>query len=66
MSKELLKLLESMRHHSWKYIVTLNEAWFYLSIFLLITNQFDSVQEMKFHKGRVISEDHVDSPLEPS
>jgi hypothetical protein len=30
-SKELLKLLESMRYHSWKYIVTLNEAWFYLS-----------------------------------
>jgi hypothetical protein len=29
---ELLKLLESMRHHSWKYIVTLDEAWFYLFI----------------------------------
>jgi hypothetical protein len=26
MSTELLKLLESMRHHSWKYRVTLGEA----------------------------------------
>jgi hypothetical protein len=52
LSKELLKLLESMRYHSWKYIVTLDEAWFYLSIFLLITNQFGSVQKMKLHKGR--------------
>jgi hypothetical protein len=41
MSKELLKLLESRRHHSRKFLVTLDEAWFYLSIFLLITNQFD-------------------------
>jgi hypothetical protein len=31
-SKELLKLLESMRHHSWKYRVTLGEAWFDRSI----------------------------------
>jgi hypothetical protein len=38
MLKELLELLESMRHHSWKYIVTLDEAWFDLLIFLLITN----------------------------
>jgi hypothetical protein len=38
MSTELLKLLESMRHYAWKCIVTLDEAWFYLSIFLLITN----------------------------
>jgi hypothetical protein len=38
MSKELLKLLESIRHHSWKYIVTFEEAWFYLLIFLLIMN----------------------------
>jgi len=66
MSKELLKLLESMRHHSWKYIVTLDEAWFYLSIFLLITNQFGSVQKMKLHKGRVISEDDADGRLEPT
>jgi hypothetical protein len=34
MSKELLKLLEFMRHHLWKYIMTLDEAWFDLSIFL--------------------------------
>jgi hypothetical protein len=34
MSKELLKLFESIRLHSWKYVVTLDEAWFYLSIFL--------------------------------
>jgi hypothetical protein len=51
MSKELLKLLESMRNHSWEYIVTLNEARFY-SIFLLITNQFGSLQKMKLHKGK--------------
>jgi hypothetical protein len=35
MSKGLLKLLESMRHHSWKYIVRFDEGWFYPSIFLL-------------------------------
>jgi hypothetical protein len=42
MSKELLKLLGFMKHHSWKYIVTFDEAWFYLSIFILITNSFGS------------------------
>jgi hypothetical protein len=31
MSKESLKLLESMRHHSWKYRLTLDEGWLYLS-----------------------------------
>jgi hypothetical protein len=31
-SKELLKLLEFRRHHSWKYIITLREASFYLSL----------------------------------
>jgi hypothetical protein len=31
MSKELLKLLEFMKYDSWKYIMTLDEAWFYLS-----------------------------------
>jgi hypothetical protein len=51
MSKDLLKLLESRRHHSWKYIMTLDEARFYLLIFLLITSQFGSVQKMKLHKG---------------
>jgi hypothetical protein len=72
MSKELLKLLESMRHHSWKYLKTLAETWFdlsiflsfYLFIFLLITNQFGSVQKMKLYKGRVISEDDFDSRRE--
>jgi hypothetical protein len=39
---------------------------FYLSIFLLITNQFGSVRKMKLHKGRIISEDDVDSCLEPT
>jgi hypothetical protein len=38
MSKELLKLLESMGHHLWKFILTLDEAWFHRSIFRLITN----------------------------
>jgi hypothetical protein len=52
MSKKLRKLLDSMRHHSWPYILPLGEVWFYLSNFLLITNQFGSVQKMKFHKGR--------------
>jgi hypothetical protein len=33
-SKESQKLLESMRHHSWKYMMTRDEAWFCLSIFL--------------------------------
>jgi hypothetical protein len=32
MSKEWLKLLESMRNHSWKYRKMLDEAWFYFSI----------------------------------
>jgi hypothetical protein len=31
MSNELLKLFESMRHRSWKYIMMLDEVWFYLS-----------------------------------
>jgi hypothetical protein len=52
MSNELLKLLESTKHHSWKYIVMLDETWFYLFIFLLITNQIGSVHKMKLHKGR--------------
>jgi hypothetical protein len=30
-SKALLELLFSMKHQSWKYIVTLDESWFYLS-----------------------------------
>jgi hypothetical protein len=28
-SEELLQLLLSMKHQSWKYIVTFDEAWFY-------------------------------------
>jgi hypothetical protein len=69
MPTELLKLLEYMRHHPWKSIVTLDEAWFSISIFLLITNQFGSVQKMKLHTGEkilVISEDDADSRLEPT
>jgi hypothetical protein len=31
MPKELPKLVEFMRYHSWKSILTLGEAWFYLS-----------------------------------
>jgi hypothetical protein len=42
----------------------LDEAWFYLSIILLITNQFGSVQKMKLHNGGVICEDYVESRLE--
>jgi hypothetical protein len=37
---------------------------FVLSIFLLITNQFRSVQKMKLRKGRVISEDGAGGHLE--
>jgi hypothetical protein len=82
MSKELLKLFESMKHHSWKYIGMFAEAWFNLSIFLsfylsiflsfnlsiflLITNQFGSVQKMKLDKERVISKDDADGHLEPT
>jgi hypothetical protein len=64
MSKKSLKLLESMRDHPWKYIVRLKDAWFYLSIFLLITNQLGSVQKTKLHKGRVIFEDDAERRLE--
>jgi hypothetical protein len=66
MSKELLKLLEFMRDHSWKDRMTLDEAWFYPSIFLLITNQFSLIEKLKLHKGRVISADDVDSRLKPT
>jgi hypothetical protein len=45
--------------------MTLDETWFYLSIFLLITNQFGSVPKMKLDKRRVISEDGADGRLEP-
>jgi hypothetical protein len=54
-----------MMHHSWKHIVTLDEAWFYLSVFLLITNQVGSVQKMKLQKKRTIPEDNADGRLEP-
>jgi hypothetical protein len=30
-SKRLLDLLGSIQHHGWKYLVTLDEAWFYFS-----------------------------------
>jgi hypothetical protein len=51
--------------------VTPDEAWFCLSmfrffIFLLITNQFGSVQKMMLHKGRDVSEDHANRRLEPT
>jgi hypothetical protein len=65
MSKGVLKLFEFMRHYLWKFLMTVNKAWFYLSIFLLITNQFGSVQKMKLHNGRVIFEDEADGHLEP-
>jgi hypothetical protein len=29
-SNELLQTLISMKHHSWRYILTLDESWFYL------------------------------------
>jgi hypothetical protein len=48
-----------------EYPVALDETSFYLSIVLLITNQFVSVQKMKLPKGRVISEDDVDGRLSP-
>jgi hypothetical protein len=44
----------------------LGEAWFHLSLFLFITNQFGSVQKMKLHKGRVISDDNADGRLKPT
>jgi glycosylphosphatidylinositol transamidase (GPIT) subunit GPI8 len=69
MLKELLKLLESMRHYSWKSRVTLDEGWFCLSLFLLITNQFGSVQKTKLHKSKekyILSEDDADGRLESS
>jgi hypothetical protein len=78
MSKELLKLLEFMRHHSWKYIMTLDEAWFdfsiflsfYLSIFLsFYSTDRESIwlsPEDKFHKGRVIFKDDANGRLEPT
>jgi hypothetical protein len=65
MPKELSKLLESRRHYSWKYRVTLDEAWFYLSIFPGMANQFGPVQKMKLQKRRIISEDDADGRLEP-
>jgi hypothetical protein len=54
--------------------MTLDEAWFYLSIFRsfdlsifrLIMNYFGAAQKMKLHKGRVISEDDTDNRLEPT
>jgi hypothetical protein len=30
-SKRLMDLLDSVQHQGWKYLVTLNEAWFYFS-----------------------------------
>jgi hypothetical protein len=31
MSQDLLQVLRSAKHHAWKYIVTLDEAWFHFS-----------------------------------
>jgi hypothetical protein len=45
-------------------MVKFDEAWVDLSLFLLIMNQFGSVQKMKFHKGRFISEDDTDGRLD--
>jgi len=30
-SNELLQTLISMKHHSWRYMIALDESWFYLS-----------------------------------
>jgi hypothetical protein len=35
MCQDLLQVLRLTKHHAWKYIVTLNEAWFYFSITLI-------------------------------
>jgi hypothetical protein len=37
MSQALLQVLRLAKHHAWKYIVTLSEAWFYFS------NHFDQI-----------------------
>jgi hypothetical protein len=37
MNKDLLQVLRLAKHHAWKYIVALDEAWFYLS------NHFDRI-----------------------
>jgi hypothetical protein len=52
LSKELLKFFDSLRHHSWKDMMTLDEARLYPSIFLLIMNQFHSAQKRRLHKRR--------------
>jgi len=36
-SRDLLSVLQSVRHQGWKFIVTMDEAWFYLS------NNFDQI-----------------------
>jgi hypothetical protein len=69
MFKEFLKLLESMRHHSWKQIVTLDRVLalaFYFSVFLLVTSQFGSIQKMNLHRGRIISKGNADGRREPA
>jgi hypothetical protein len=63
MPKELLRLLEFMRHHSWKYMMTRSEAWFYLS------PDHESIwfsPEDETLQKRVISEDDADHCLEPT
>jgi hypothetical protein len=37
MTQDLLQILRSAKHYAWKYIVTLDEAWFYFS------NHFDPI-----------------------
>jgi hypothetical protein len=37
MSQNLVQALQLTKHHAWKYIVTLNEIWFYFS------NHFDRI-----------------------
>jgi hypothetical protein len=46
--------------------MTFDEAWFYISIFLLIMNHFDSVQKTRLYKGRTISEDDANECPKPT
>jgi hypothetical protein len=36
---ELLRQLRSIEHHGWQFIITLDESWFSLSIFLQTMNR---------------------------
>jgi hypothetical protein len=55
-SKRLLDLLGSVQHQGWKYLVTLDEAWFYFS------NQHEQIEFPDQENPPTIQRQTISSP----